>query len=75
VSNISAYGLDLQLVPVQSVDHVWLCGPFAMINDARAVLDELGVPADRVHFELFYVDEPPPELVREAPVPTARPAT
>jgi len=33
------------LVPVQSVDHVWLCGPFAMINDARAVLDELGVPA------------------------------
>jgi len=45
VSNISAYGLDLQLVPVQSVDHVWLCGPFAMINDARAVLDELGVPA------------------------------
>jgi len=35
----------------------------------------LASPPDRVHFELFYVDEPPPELVREAPVPTARPAT
>jgi ring-1,2-phenylacetyl-CoA epoxidase subunit PaaE len=53
------------LVPVGAMDHVWLCGPFAMINDARAVLAELGVPEERVHFELFYVDEPPPELVRE----------
>ena len=26
--------------------------------------DELGVPRERVHFELFYVDEPPPELHR-----------
>ncbi|MFC4785704.1 1,2-phenylacetyl-CoA epoxidase subunit PaaE [Nocardioides sp. MAHUQ-72] len=56
------------LVPVGSMDHVWLCGPFAMINDARAVLEELGVPAERVHFELFYVDEPPPELHRAGPV-------
>jgi ring-1,2-phenylacetyl-CoA epoxidase subunit PaaE len=50
------------LVPVGDMDHVWLCGPFGMLADARAVLDELGVPAERVHFELFYVDEPPPEL-------------
>ena len=56
------------LVPVGAMDHVWLCGPFAMINDAREVLAELGVPADRVHFELFYVDEPPPELHRAGPV-------
>ncbi|MCW2813417.1 MAG: paaK [Nocardioides sp.] len=53
------------LLPVDRFDDVWLCGPFAMINDARAVLTELGFPADRVHFELFYVDEPPPELTRE----------
>jgi len=58
------------LVPVGSIDHVWLCGPFAMINDAREVLTELGVPAERVHFELFYVDEPPPELHRAGPVVT-----
>ncbi|MCW2852067.1 MAG: paaK [Nocardioides sp.] len=56
------------LVPVRAMDHVWLCGPFAMINDAREVLAELGVPEERVHFELFYVDEPPPELVREIAV-------
>ncbi len=52
------------LVPVHGVDHVWICGPFGMIGDARAVLDELGVPRARVHVELFYVDEPPPELHR-----------
>ena len=50
------------LVPVQEMDHVWLCGPFGMLSDAREVLADLGVPADRVHFELFYVDEPPPQL-------------
>ncbi|WP_148611904.1 1,2-phenylacetyl-CoA epoxidase subunit PaaE [Nocardioides rubriscoriae] len=54
------------LLPVERFDDVWLCGPFAMINDAREVLAELGVAPDRVHFELFYVDEPPPELRREA---------
>lgn len=56
------------LVPLDGVDHVWLCGPLAMIEDARAVCAELGVPADRVHAELFYVDEPPPELHRLASV-------
>jgi len=24
------------LVPLRSIDHVWLCGPFGLINDARA---------------------------------------
>lgn len=52
------------LVPLTAVDHVWLCGPFGMIADARAVLAELGVADDRVHFELFYVDEPPPAMHR-----------
>ncbi|WP_157413009.1 1,2-phenylacetyl-CoA epoxidase subunit PaaE [Aeromicrobium sp. Root236] len=52
------------LVPVGAVDHAWLCGPFGLIGDAREVLDELGVEPGKVHFELFYVDEPPPELHR-----------
>lgn len=51
-----------RLVPVIDMDHVWLCGPFGMLTGARAVLDELGVPRERVHVELFHVDEPPPEL-------------
>ena len=56
------------LVPIAAVDQVWLCGPFGMIADARAVLGELGVDDGRVHFELFYVDEPPPAVLREDPV-------
>ena len=52
------------LVPLAAVDHVWLCGPFGMIADAREALAELGVEPDKVHYELFYVDEPPPELHR-----------
>jgi ring-1,2-phenylacetyl-CoA epoxidase subunit PaaE len=41
---------------------VWLCGPLPMITEARDLLGELGVPPEKVHFELFYVDEPPPQL-------------
>ncbi len=58
------------LVAVEGLDHVWLCGPWAMVTQVRAVLAEAGVPADRVHVELFHVDEPPPELTRAAVVPT-----
>jgi ring-1,2-phenylacetyl-CoA epoxidase subunit PaaE len=46
------------------VDHWWLCGPHGMVGDARHLLAELGVPADRVHQELFYVDDVPPQPVR-----------
>lgn len=55
------------LVAVHGLDHVWLCGPFGLISDARKVLAELGVDESKVHFELFYVDEPPPELNRAQP--------
>ncbi len=53
-----------QLLPalceVGEVDHWWLCGPFGMVTDAVGVLTELGVPAGRIHRELFYVEEAPP---------------
>jgi ring-1,2-phenylacetyl-CoA epoxidase subunit PaaE len=52
------------VVPAGDIDQWWLCGPFGMICDARAVLAERGVPADRVHTELFYVDQPPPSPIR-----------
>src|SRR5699024_4520336 len=51
------------LVRTESLDHVWLCGPFGMLGDARTVLAEFDVPKEKIHFELFYVDEPPPEVV------------
>ncbi|NNG38650.1 phenylacetate-CoA oxygenase/reductase subunit PaaK [Flexivirga sp. ID2601S] len=50
-----------ELVPLDAVDHVWLCGPLEMLEEARGVLRELGVPDDRIHYELFYVDAPPPQ--------------
>jgi ring-1,2-phenylacetyl-CoA epoxidase subunit PaaE len=52
------------LVPLRGLDHVWLCGPFGLVTDARRVLEELGVDRGKVHFELFHVDEPPPPVVR-----------
>jgi ring-1,2-phenylacetyl-CoA epoxidase subunit PaaE len=52
------------LVDVEHVDHWWLCGPHGMVTDARDLLTELGVPAGRVHQELFYVDDVPPQPVR-----------
>jgi ring-1,2-phenylacetyl-CoA epoxidase subunit PaaE len=47
------------LVDVQTADHWWLCGPHGMVRDAQQVLAGLGVPADRVHQELFYADDEP----------------
>ncbi len=61
--------LDL-LVPLDAVDHVWLCGPYPMVEEARIVLAELGVPAERVHRELFFVDEPPPPVEHAEALPT-----
>jgi ring-1,2-phenylacetyl-CoA epoxidase subunit PaaE len=49
------------LVDVDDVDHWWLCGPLGMTEAATRVLGELGVERERVHRELFHVDEPPPE--------------
>ncbi|UUU35967.1 phenylacetate-CoA oxygenase/reductase subunit PaaK [Streptomyces sp. CA-210063] len=47
------------LVDVDTADHWWLCGPHGMVRDAQRVLAGLGVPADRVHQELFYADDEP----------------
>jgi ring-1,2-phenylacetyl-CoA epoxidase subunit PaaE len=55
------------LVDVADVDQWWLCGPLGMTTDARTVLLERGVAPHQVHRELFYVDEPPPAVVREEP--------
>jgi ring-1,2-phenylacetyl-CoA epoxidase subunit PaaE len=52
------------LVDVGDVDDWWLCGPLGMTEDAVEVLTEHGVDRKRIHRELFYVGEPPPELHR-----------
>ena len=52
------------LLDVPAVDHWWLCGPYGMLRDADAALSGFAVPRERIHRELFYVDEPPPEPKR-----------
>jgi ring-1,2-phenylacetyl-CoA epoxidase subunit PaaE len=65
-----------QLIPAvvadpAAVDHWWLCGPFGMVTDALEVLTELGVPRARIHRELFYVEDLPPEGDRHIEAPIA----
>lgn len=36
-----------------AVDHFFICGPGPMTEEIRSTLAEHGVPADRIHFELF----------------------
>jgi ring-1,2-phenylacetyl-CoA epoxidase subunit PaaE len=57
-------------VEVATVDHWWLCGPFAMVQDAIGVLTGLGVARDRIHRELFYVEEEPPAEATHVEAPT-----
>jgi ring-1,2-phenylacetyl-CoA epoxidase subunit PaaE len=52
------------VVPTSDVDHWWLCGPYGMLRDADRALAARDVPRNRIHRELFYVDEPPPEPKR-----------
>ncbi|HYT10177.1 MAG TPA: 1,2-phenylacetyl-CoA epoxidase subunit PaaE [Mycobacteriales bacterium] len=46
------------------VDHWWLCGPYEMVVGVREVLAAAGVPGGRVHTELFFVEDTPPEPAR-----------
>jgi ring-1,2-phenylacetyl-CoA epoxidase subunit PaaE len=57
------------LLDVTGVEHWWLCGPFGMVTDATEVLSEAGVAPERIHRELFWVDEAPPEPVRPPDTP------
>ena len=49
------------LLPADSVDEWFLCGPHQMVLDAKLVLDESGVADTAVHTELFHVEERPAE--------------
>jgi ring-1,2-phenylacetyl-CoA epoxidase subunit PaaE len=63
------------LVPVDDVDGFWLCGPFPVIEAARDVLRDLGVPDEKVHRELFFVDDVPPPPVEHAEAGIEGPAS
>jgi ring-1,2-phenylacetyl-CoA epoxidase subunit PaaE len=44
------------LLPVESIDEAFLCGPEGMIDAARAALLAAGLAPERVHAERFYSD-------------------
>ena len=48
------------LVPVDSVDEWYLCGPFGMVTDGRQTLLDAGADPAGVHVELFHADPAPP---------------
>jgi ring-1,2-phenylacetyl-CoA epoxidase subunit PaaE len=41
------------VVPFAAVDHALLCGPGGLIDQTRQTLTKLGMPAEKVHAELF----------------------
>ena len=56
---------------VDTVDHWWLCGPYGLVTDAIAALTDFGVETDRIHRELFYVEDvPPPPAEHPEATPT-----
>jgi ring-1,2-phenylacetyl-CoA epoxidase subunit PaaE len=46
-----------QLIPAQSIDEAFVCGPGGMIDEVSAALVECGVPAEHVHVERFGVPD------------------
>jgi len=50
------------LVPVDSIDEWYVCGPLGMVTEARQTLLDHGSPAGAVHVELFYADAPPARI-------------
>ncbi|MDQ6880789.1 MAG: phenylacetate-CoA oxygenase/reductase subunit PaaK [Pseudomonadota bacterium] len=44
------------LLPVDSIDEAFLCGPAGMIDGAQSALLTAGLPADRLHAERFHAD-------------------
>ncbi len=43
------------VVPAPTLDHVYVCGPFQMNDEAEAALLAAGVPPERIHIERFGV--------------------
>ena len=48
------------ILPPDTVDEWFLCGPYAMVRELRETLLAAGVDRRRVHAELFHVEATPP---------------
>src|SRR5580704_9238289 len=68
--------INLLLRGVPAIDHAFLCGPAAMMDEAGATLAALGLAPEQIHREYFTPGEgrrraPPPLLVAEPGAPPA----
>jgi ring-1,2-phenylacetyl-CoA epoxidase subunit PaaE len=58
--------LDRVVAPARPVEW-FLCGPYEMVMEARAVLDERGLDFDRIHDELFFAGPLDPSTLPPEP--------
>ncbi|MER5969556.1 2Fe-2S iron-sulfur cluster-binding protein [Streptomyces sp. NPDC002055] len=65
------------LLPVDSIDGWFLCGPYGLVQGAERALRALGVPRARVHEEIFHVadDSSAPAAPASAPAHSTVTAT
>ncbi|WP_217183117.1 1,2-phenylacetyl-CoA epoxidase subunit PaaE [Streptomyces sp. AC495_CC817] len=56
------------LIPPADVDEWFLCGPLALVDLCREVLDDLGVSREHIRFELFTTGEEPLRAARPVQV-------
>lgn len=56
------------LIPPTDVDEWFLCGPLALVDLCREVLDDLGVAREHIRFELFTTGEEPLRTARRVEV-------
>jgi ring-1,2-phenylacetyl-CoA epoxidase subunit PaaE len=60
------------LVPAESVDHVFICGPAGMSEAIEATCREIGIAEDRIHVERFVSEfggKPRPKAIVPASAP------
>ncbi len=60
------------LVPAQTVDHVFVCGPMGMSEEVEATCRELGIDDTRIHVERFVSEfggKPRPKMAIPADAP------
>lgn len=59
--------------PAEMVEEAFICGPQSMIEGVAETLSQMGLPRERIHFELFHTEATAP-VRREAAVESARDA-
>ena len=62
------------VLPADSVDDWFLCGPYTMVTELRGLLVERGVEVAHIHSELFHPGDVPP-VAREVAEPVAEGST